>query len=395
MYKLKQDHEKYKLTYDLLKEETVHKKELLLNSAYLEELESINENLQRELSRFKKALVDKDMIINKLQERYDLVNKKLKFNMQNLREIENARRELNQEISYSNLRSESYFQYNDTQELMKAMITAMKSNPTIYRIFKDIVQCTKRFEIQVQQENYYKGFTLLCQFIIELIDSYQFCEDSTTEAKDMYADIEIEENDSRGRTLFREDIKKSTQYKEGLTKRSQENFLEDSSVTNNMKTYSKVTSTDKNKDRINQQSLEFEKINEKLQKLTSSKSKTETRYNHSIDKQRSLVVKNPFLSDEKKASISNLTTMNLQSSEKNFTFNPNKILDTDKDLVEIESMPSTSKNTMSANKSKSPTRRFESTRSKYDDYMSPVLRKTDCSKSVAEALSYIQTKNSE
>jgi hypothetical protein len=339
--------------------------------------------------------MDKDKIINKLQERYDLVNKKLKFDMQNLHEIENARRELNQEISYSNLRSESYLKYNDSQELMKTMITAMKSNPTIYRIFKEIVQCTKRFQIQVQQENYYKGFTLLCQFIIELIDSYQFCEDSTTDVKDMGIDIEIEENDSRGRTLYRGDIKKSTQHKESHTKSPQSKFLEVSPMINNTKTYTNLTSTDKHKDLINQQSLEFEKTNEKLRKLASSKSQAEARYSHSIDKQKSLVIKNPFLSDEKKESISNLTTMNLQSSGKNFTFNPNKILDTDKDLVELESMPSTSKNMMSINKSKSPLRRFESTRSKYDDYMSPVLRKTDCSKSVAEALSYIKIKNNE
>lgn len=386
IHRLKQERDEYKIAYELQKEKNANKKDLIRSTIHLEELQSANESLRKELSHFKKVIADKDNTIFKLQQRYQAINKKLKMDMESFRDIEDARRELNFEISNSIIRNGGSSIYKETQSLMKNLFCSMKSNPSIYRIFKNVVQCTKKFKLEIEEENYCKGFLVMCKFAIDLLDSFNFCEDSQNDTKDL--DMNIDEV-YRGRNLNTYESQRSRLYREDYNLRSRDRSPEVFTSTFSKKTYNGSPSIKRHKEDVYQQSLELDKINEKLQKLSMSRSNAESKNSRYMDREKQSPSKISFNTEEKRGNSSNLGGRNFGNSEKSLTLDQNTLADDNKDKsIRLESLSSTSKNLKSVSKSRSPGRRLASPRSKYDEYMSPVLRKTDCSKSVAEALRF-------
>ncbi|OMJ83325.1 hypothetical protein SteCoe_15788 [Stentor coeruleus] len=386
IHRLKQERDEYKIAYELQKEKNTNKKDLIRSTIYLEELQSTNNSLQKELSHCKKSIVDKEKTISKLQQQYEAINKKLKMDIESFRDIEDARRELNYEISNSIIRNGGSSIYKEIQSLMKNLFCSMKSNPSIYKIFKNVVQCTKKFKLEIEEENYCKGFLVMCKFAINLLDSFNFCEDSQNETKDL--DINTDEV-YRGRNLNTYESQRSRLYRDEYNLRSYDRSPENFTSTFGKKTYNGSPSIKRHKEDLYQQSLELDKINEKLQKLSMSRSNVQSRNNRYLDREKQSSSKISFNTEEKRGNNSNLMNRNFGNSEKSLTLDQNMMVDDNKDKsVRLESMSSTSKNLKSVSKSRSPARRLASPRTKYDEYMSPVLRKTDCSKSVAEALKF-------
>ncbi|OMJ95322.1 hypothetical protein SteCoe_1383 [Stentor coeruleus] len=380
IHRLKQERDEFKIAYELQKEKNSNKKDLIRSTIYLEELQNINDSLQKDLLNCKKTIADKDRKIFKLQQRYESVNKKLKMDMESFRDIEDARRELNYEISNSIIRNGGSSIYKETQSLMKKLFSSMKSNPSIYKIFKSIVQCTKKFKLEIEEENYCKGFMVMCKFVIDLLDSFSFCEDSQNETKD----FDMNTDDVyRIRNLNTYESQRSRLHHEDYNLRSRDKSPEGFTSTFGKKTYNESPSIKKHKEDVYRQSLELDKINEKLQKLSMSRSNTESKNYQYLGREKQSPSKSSFNVEEKKRN------RNIGNNEKSLTLDQNIVDDDNKDKsIRLESLSSTSKNLKSVSKSRSPARRLASPRNKYDEYMSPVLRKTDCSKSVAEALRF-------
>ena len=177
IHKLKKERDEYRISYEILKEDSVSRKEIMKNAEYLEELKEANDCMQRELLRFKQLLLEKDRTIAHMEKHIQNSNKKVKDQMDTFRELESARKELKNELTLTNISKENHTMYTEIISMVQTLILSLKRNPPIYKIFKHRIQCKKRFITLVEQENYSLGFRYLVKFILDLIDSFQFCED--------------------------------------------------------------------------------------------------------------------------------------------------------------------------------------------------------------------------
>jgi hypothetical protein len=174
--KLKQQRDKYKVSYELIKNEGLSIRDSNKKNKFLGDLQENNQNLQTELIKSKKLVLEKDRIIAKLQNQIQKANNEHNLSLKSLQEIENARKELKNELN--SLSSSPEDGYPKMRKTVSTLLSKLQRNPSIYKIFKSEVQCTKRFRALADQENYTVCFQYLANFIIELIDSFQFCEDS-------------------------------------------------------------------------------------------------------------------------------------------------------------------------------------------------------------------------
>ena len=177
---LKKERDEYKVSYEMLKEESVSKKDLLRNHSHLESLRDSNESLQSELLRYRKALKDRDKEICHLQELLNNSQKSLKSQSRTIQAIENARQELNYEISSTNFKSTHFSKYKETVQLVEVLFSSLKKCPSIYQMFKNQVQCRKRFKSLVENSNYSITFNYLLRFVLDLISNFDFYEDESS-----------------------------------------------------------------------------------------------------------------------------------------------------------------------------------------------------------------------
>lgn len=180
--KLKQQRDEYKVSYELLKEESVSKRDAIRNQMYLESLRDNNVSLQNELRKYCKLLGERDRMIVNLQEKLNWAQRERKYQERTFRDIEEAREELNYEISNTTFNSKNYTHYTETLSLFDKFMQNLSRAPIINKIFKDCVKCKKRFKSLVENENYSMSFNYLLKFLNELIESFRFCEDSDTDS---------------------------------------------------------------------------------------------------------------------------------------------------------------------------------------------------------------------
>lgn len=174
---LKKERDEYKVSYEMLKEESVSKKDLLRNHSHLESLRDSNESLQNELLRYRHILKDRDKEISHLQELLKNSQKSLKSQSKTIQAIENARQELNYEISSTNFKSTQFSKFSETLQLVEILFSSLKKCPSVYSMFKNQVQCKKRFKSLVENSNYSITFNYLLKFVLDLISNFEFCED--------------------------------------------------------------------------------------------------------------------------------------------------------------------------------------------------------------------------
>ena len=82
IHKLKQERNEYKVSYELLNDEIMHKRENIERSLHLEDLRDANEHLQKELKRFKKIILEKDRTIMNLNHKIEKLNKNFKSHLE-------------------------------------------------------------------------------------------------------------------------------------------------------------------------------------------------------------------------------------------------------------------------------------------------------------------------
>ena len=253
------------------------------------------------------------------------------------------------EISNTNLYSEGSSIHLDISYITQQLLSALSKNSAVYKIFKSQVQCTKRFRDLVDQENYSVCFQYLSKFVIELLDSFEICEDyyshNSTEI--------IEDESGRGKKIknqFRDEEKK--------------------------KTLNRMTEDLKNSSE--KQSIRIEKLNEEVMKISKTEklAKSEnfdTNPEFQLNRSR-LHKRQNFPYENSPLKLENLNT------------------DHESGLNDIRDYSlSNKRSNRNASKSKSP-KGARQPINKYQEYSTPILRKTDCWKSVADFFSETKPK---
>ena len=179
--KLKLQRDEYKVAYEMLKEESVSKRDVMRNQMYLESLRENNEGLKGELKRYIKLLQEKERNIGALKMELSNSQRYLKNQVRTFRDIEDAREELNYEISNTTFNANNYSHFSETLSLFDTFLRNISTTPLLFKMFKSTVKCKKRFRSLVENENYSVAFTYLLKFINELIESFKFCDDSDAE----------------------------------------------------------------------------------------------------------------------------------------------------------------------------------------------------------------------
>ena len=180
--KLKLQRDEYKVAYEMLKEESVSKRDVMRNQMYLESLRENNEGLQGELRKYCKLLHERDRSIAMLKAELSKSQKYLKSQVKTFKDIEEAREELNYEISNTTFNANNYSHYTETLSLLDTFLHNISSTPLLYKMFKSTVKCKKRFRTLVENENYSMTFAYLLKFLNELIESFKFCENSESDS---------------------------------------------------------------------------------------------------------------------------------------------------------------------------------------------------------------------
>ena len=358
IHRLKRERDEYKVSYELLKEDSTNRMHSRRNSQYLEEILETNENLQQELIRYKRLLLEKDRVILDLEKTIKHANSRFKRTQDDLRDLDSARRELKTEINNTNLSSENYPMYSDISHLAESMIRSLHQIPEIDKIFKSEVKCKKRFKLLVDQENYSICFRYLVKFILNLVDSFQFCEESqytspylttigddskyqsaayTTEDSANYHSTPRHEYPSTRKAGSREDM----------------NSLEES---------------------LRQQSQRLQKLNQKMTDISGESLERRCREKDPI------VQVGRDTSEENSTSRSRITRNNRSPGQR---VGREKAGGREEEERDSSVGGSKGKNSR-LSKSRSPPRSARALADKYQEYCSPIIRKTDCWGSAAE-----------
>lgn len=195
--KLKKERDEYKFSYEMLKEDSVSKKDLLRNQSFIESLRETNSNLQREVLRLRKQLDMQNKTIAGLEEKLISAKHTFKSQLKGLKDIENARKELNLEISNTVFNGDKLPIHSHIFKLTEKMLNCIKDNLPIYRIFKETVSCNKKFLSVVQNENFCLAFQLVAKFLVDLIESFKFCEESESCSSEKEWNEGVEYRDGR------------------------------------------------------------------------------------------------------------------------------------------------------------------------------------------------------
>jgi hypothetical protein len=174
---LKKERDEYKISYELLKEDSVSKRDLLRNHSHLESLRDSNDSLQSELLKYRKLLKDREKEIFRLHEKLKDSQKSFKSQIKTLKAIEDARQELNYEISHTQFKSNHFSTFSENLELLDVLVNSLKRYPVLYRMFKERVQCKKRFRTLVENANFSSSFHYLLKFLLDIIGNFEFCDD--------------------------------------------------------------------------------------------------------------------------------------------------------------------------------------------------------------------------
>lgn len=201
--KLKKERDEYKFSYEMLKEDSVSKKDLLRNQAFIESLRDTNNNLQREIMKLRKQIEMQSNTIASLEEKLISAKHTFKSQLKGLKDIENARKELNLEISNTVFNGDKLPIHSQILKLTEKMLFSIKSNLPIHKIFKETVNCNKKFMNVVQSENFCLAFQLVAKFLVELIESFKFCEESEG------CSSEEEWREEVGGMRYRDEVKES------------------------------------------------------------------------------------------------------------------------------------------------------------------------------------------
>ena len=175
--KLKREREDFKYSYEVLKRESISKKDMLRNQGYVESLKDTNEMLQQEVLRLRVQSDSQNQTIASLEEKLISAKHNFKTQLKGLKDIENARKELNHEISNTVFKDKNLPTHSETINLTEKLLFSIKSNLPIHRIFKQTVRCNKNFLSLVQSEKFCLAFQLIGTFVLDLIESFMFCEE--------------------------------------------------------------------------------------------------------------------------------------------------------------------------------------------------------------------------
>ena len=176
--KLKKERDEYRFSYEVLKEESVSKKDLMRNQSFIDSLRDSNDLLQKEIKKLRKDNEHKDRTIAGLEDKLLQAKQSFKTHQKSLKEIEDARKELNFEITNTRYKPSTFQKSNDLMGLTRNLLTSLKQNPSIYSIFKQTTRCGKKFYSLIDSEHYAKAYEYLCRFIVELLASFKFTEDN-------------------------------------------------------------------------------------------------------------------------------------------------------------------------------------------------------------------------
>lgn len=176
--KLKKERDEYRFSFEVLKEESVSKKDLMRNQSFIDSLRDSNDLLQKEIKKLRKDNEHKDRTIAGLEDKLLQAKQSFKTHQKSLKEIEDARKELNFEITNTKYKSSNYQKSSDLMSLTRNLLTALKQNPSIYSIFKQTTRCGKKFFSLIDSENFAKAYEYLSRFILELLTSFKFTEEN-------------------------------------------------------------------------------------------------------------------------------------------------------------------------------------------------------------------------
>lgn len=338
IHKLKRERDQYKLSYELLKDDTDLQKSSYKNDLYLEELLESSQSMQKELLRYKKLLMEKDRTIAELEKNISKINFKFTKQQKSFKELDTARKELKNEINNTNLSSENYPMYSEISHLADHLLTSLHQNPSIDSIFKGQVQCKNRFLKFVEQENYSVCCRYLMKFVIEMLDSFQFCEEFQSDLS--YPDEQYEN------TGFSTEEPKYPQKER------------------NRRTFSR-DDTNTLEESLKNQSQRLQLLNRKMTQISDEVKEKKVSEEREEKNYRAGGVGN----------LKNLKNLN------NLKIGQDRNFRNEERENSIGSNPTSNR---SLSKSKSPPRSARSFADKYQDYCSPILRKTDCWGSAAE-----------
>lgn len=203
--KLKKERDDFKYSYELLKKDSISKKDLLRNQAYVESLKDTNEMLQQEVIRLRTQFDSQNQTIAGLEEKLISAKHTFKSQQKGLKDIENARKELNYEISNTVFKSENLPMHSEIMKLTEKLLFSIKSNLPIHRIFKQTVHCNKKFLSLVQSENFGLAFKLIETFLVDFIESFKFCEEEEESCSS-------ERDWNRGGSKYNGDFKESSEH---------------------------------------------------------------------------------------------------------------------------------------------------------------------------------------
>jgi flagellar biosynthesis chaperone FliJ len=176
--KLKKERDEYRFAYEVLKDESVSKKDLLRNQSFIDSLRDSNELLQKEVKKLRKENDLKEKTISSLEDKLLQAKQSFKNHQKSLKDIEDARKELNYEISNSKFKSSQYSNIQEILNQTKTLLNNLKQAPSIYLIFKQIAHCNKKFLNLVETENFSKAFQILSKLLNEMLGNFRFSEEN-------------------------------------------------------------------------------------------------------------------------------------------------------------------------------------------------------------------------